>query len=108
MRAQKGVPVFFIQHSAASYLKYGSDGWQLHPQMQPVADEVIVHKQHGNSFEDTDLKDELSKRNVNMVVVTGLVTHGCVKATCLAHWSKDTRSFWWVIPTATSVSTLSS
>ena len=80
---QEGVPVFFVQHAADSYLKYGSDGWQLHPQMQPIAGEVIIHKRHSNSFEDTNLQDELSQRNVSSVVVTGLVTHGCVKATCL-------------------------
>lgn len=85
MRAQKGVPLFFIQHSADSYLKYGSDGWQLHPQMQPVADEVIVHKRKPDSFEGTNLKDELIKRNVSVVLVTDLAAHSCVKATCLVH-----------------------
>ena len=33
---QEGVLVVFIQHSADSYLKYGSEGWQLHPQIQPI------------------------------------------------------------------------
>ena len=80
---QEGVPVFFIQHSADSYLKYGSDGWQLLPQIQPIAGEPVIHKRHPNSFEDTNLQEELSKRDVSVVVVTGLVTHGCVKATCL-------------------------
>ncbi len=60
---QEGVPVFFVQHAADSYLKYGSDGWQLHPQMQPIAGEVIIHKRHGNSFEDTNLKDELGNEH---------------------------------------------
>lgn len=80
---QEGVPVFFVQHSADSYLKYGSDGWQLHPQMQPNAGEPILHKRHPNSFEGTNLQEELNQRDVSAVVVTGLVTHGCVKATCL-------------------------
>lgn len=80
---KEGVPVFFIQHAADSYLIFGSDGWQLHSQIQPIAGEPIIHKRHGNSFEDTDLQEELSKRGVKRVVVTGLVTHGCVKATCL-------------------------
>lgn len=75
--------MFFIQHSADRYLKYGSDGWQLHPQIQPIAGEPIIHKRHPNSFKDTNLKDELTKRNVSTIVVTGLVSHGCVKATCL-------------------------
>ncbi len=80
---QESVPVFFVQHSADTYLIYGSDGWQLHPQIQPIAGETIIHKRHPNSFEDTNLKDELTRRNVNAIVVTGLVSHGCVKATCL-------------------------
>ncbi len=80
---EEGVPVFFVLHSADSYLKYGSEGWQLHPQIQPLAGEPIIHKRHGNSFEDTNLQEELSKRGIDVVVVTGMVTHGCVKATCL-------------------------
>ena len=80
---QEGVPVFFVQHSADSYLKYGSDGWQLHPQIQPIAGDPVIHKRHPNSFEDTNLQEELRSRGVSRVVVTGLVTHGCVKATCL-------------------------
>ena len=80
---QEGVPVFFIQHSADSYLKFGSEGWQLHPRIQPTAGEPIIHKRHGNSFEDTTLQEQLIERGVSRVVVTGLVTHGCVKATCL-------------------------
>ena len=80
---QEDVPVFFIQHSSDKILKKGSAGWQLRPEIQPLAEEVIVHKLHGNAFEETNLREELEKRNVSVVVVTGLVTHGCVKATCL-------------------------
>lgn len=44
---------------------------------------MIVHKLHGNAFEETILRDELQKRQVSELVVTGLVTHGCVRATSL-------------------------
>jgi nicotinamidase-related amidase len=80
---QENVPVVFIQHSNHKTLEKGSDAWQLHPKIQPLADEVIIHKLHGNAFEETNLRDELEKRNVGILVTTGLVTHGCVKATCL-------------------------
>lgn len=79
----EGVPVIFVQHSSDTYMIYGSGGWQLHPQIQPVAGEPIIHKIVGNAFEATNLKAELEKRAVNAVVITGMVTHGCVKATCL-------------------------
>lgn len=57
--------------------------WQLHPRLQPGENDLIVHKQHGNAFEDTPLYTELAGRGVGRVIVIGLVTHGCVKATCL-------------------------
>jgi len=80
---QEDVPVIFIQHSNNNTLVKGSDAWQLHPEIQPLDDEDIIHKLHGNAFKGTKLHDELEKRNVSVLVVTGLVTHGCVKATSL-------------------------
>ena len=78
-----GAPVFYIQHSDPRSLVKGSPGWQLHPQLQPSATDSIIHKQHGNAFEETGLDEALKSRNVTGVIVTGLVTHGCVRATCL-------------------------
>jgi nicotinamidase-related amidase len=80
---QEGVPVIFIQHSNDNTLVKGSDAWQLHPEIQPLNDENIIYKIHGNAFIDTNLADELEKRNVRELVVTGMVTHGCVRATSL-------------------------
>jgi len=78
-----GVPVFYVQHSNKKDLVYGSESWQLHPQLHPLEADCIIHKQHGNAFEETDLDEELKSRNIGSLVVTGLVTHGCVRATCL-------------------------
>lgn len=78
-----GVPVIYIQHASDKVLPFGSIDWQLHPRLQPGANDLIVHKQHGNAFEDTPLHAALVERGVGRVIVTGLVTHGCVKATCL-------------------------
>jgi nicotinamidase-related amidase len=80
---QSGVPVFYIQHSDLKALQKGSPNWQLHPLLQPQASDQIIHKQHGNAFEDTHLDEALRSRNITSLVVTGLVTHGCVRATCL-------------------------
>lgn len=78
-----GAPVIFIQHSSNEGLVRGSARWQLHPQIKPFAGEAIIHKRHGNSFQETNLAEVLQKDNVTDLVITGLVTHGCVKATCL-------------------------
>ena len=78
-----GVPVFYVQHSAENHLVYGSEGWELHSQMCPLDIDGHVYKKHGSAFEETDLGKELERRNVGRLVVTGLVTHGCVKSTGL-------------------------
>ncbi len=80
---QAGAPVFYVQHSDQKALVKGSKDWQLHPQLRPVEGDSFIHKQHGNAFEGTNLDQELKSRNVGQVVVTGLFTHGCVRATCL-------------------------
>lgn len=79
----EGVPVIFVQHSNHKTLEKGSEAWQMHPEIQPLAEEIVIHKLHGNAFEGTNLREELEKRNVSVLVAMGLVTHGCVKATCL-------------------------
>ena len=80
---RSGALVFYVQHSAAKHLVKGSAEWQLHTQLQPQHKDYIIHKQHGNAFEDTPLGETLRSLHVDTVVVTGLVTHGCVKATCI-------------------------
>jgi nicotinamidase-related amidase len=76
------VPVFWIQHSSEKTLAEGTDGWKLHPAFIPLKSDNFIRKRHGNAFEDTPLKAELDALHVRTVVVAGLVTHGCVQATC--------------------------
>jgi len=80
---QAGVPVFFIQHSGNKTLLKGSHDWQLHGELQPQKIDTIVHKQHGNAFEDTNLDGLLKSRFIISLVVTGLLTDGCIRASCL-------------------------
>jgi nicotinamidase-related amidase len=77
------MPVIYVQHSSPKALEKGSAAWQLHARIQPRPHDVLIQKRHANAFEETNLREELEKRKVSVVVVTGLVTHGCVKETCL-------------------------
>ena len=80
---QAGAPVIYIQHSNDNFLKMGTPNWALHPQIRPAAGEPLVHKLQGDAFEKTELGELLAERQVRRLVITGMVTHGCVKATCL-------------------------
>ncbi len=85
-----GALVVYIRHGN-KLLQPGSSGWQLHPRLQPageptgepVGDDLVIDKTHGDAFQDTSLDAKLKARSITNVVVTGLVTHGCVRATCL-------------------------
>ncbi len=79
---QAGILVVYVQHSGKGDLASGEPGWQLHPAIQPKPVDILIHKQQGNAFEGTELFDVLSEHQVGKLVITGLVTHGCVKATC--------------------------
>lgn len=78
-----GAPVIYIQHTDPRWLARGMDTWPIHPQVQPQPGDRVMDKTHPNSFEDTPLEGDLDALGVGVVVVAGLVTHGCVKATCL-------------------------
>jgi nicotinamidase-related amidase len=80
---QANAPVIFLQHANEKIrMAQGSDAWRLHPRLQPVETDRIIPKQHGSAFEETALAKELEILGVQRLVVTGLVTHGCVQATC--------------------------
>ena len=80
---QGGVPVIYIQHSDTRTLLKGSQDWQLHSRFLPLTTDFIIHKQQANAFEETGLDEVLQSKNITSLVVVGLVSHGCVRATCL-------------------------
>ena len=78
-----GAAAVYVQHGNASFLAEGTQGWQLHPALQPEPGDLRIGKRHGSAFEDTPLGAELAARGVRRVAAAGLVPHGCVRATCL-------------------------
>ena len=79
-----GVQTVYIQHNNASILKKGTSGWQLHPDLSPpISQDLSIQKAHGNAFVETLLQDYLEVRGIKNLLITGLVTEGCVRATSL-------------------------
>ncbi|MFL7812718.1 MAG: cysteine hydrolase family protein [Anaerolineales bacterium] len=78
-----GLPVVYIQHSNDSILKEGSDGWKLHPALKPTGEDYSVHKKIGNAFKEPALMSVIEARDIKNVIVTGLVSQGCIRATSL-------------------------
>ena len=74
------VPVVWVQHSDEG-LEQGSADWELVPELEPGADEPVVQKHYGDSFEDTDLEDVLAAAGVGHLVVAGAQTDECIRST---------------------------
>ncbi|MER5433118.1 isochorismatase family protein [Streptomyces sp. NPDC002588] len=77
---REGAPVIWVQH-ADEGLPTGSDAWQLVPELKPDAAEPLVHKNHGDSFEDTVLAAVLSDLGVGRLFVVGASTDMCIRST---------------------------
>jgi nicotinamidase-related amidase len=84
-----GVPVIYVQHSGGDghLLEPGSPGWPIHPAIAPARGELIVHKRHPDSFQETALQHELEIRRVRRLIVAGIQTEYCVDTTCRRAYS---------------------
>jgi nicotinamidase-related amidase len=80
-RKSRGL-VVFVRHDGA-VVRRGTPGWELYFGLDRLDDDPIIDKARGNAFDGTGLARLLEERRIGRVVVCGLVTHGCVRATCL-------------------------
>jgi nicotinamidase-related amidase len=74
--------IVLIQHNSKMLIEETKD-WEIDENIKFKENHKRVQKVHGNAFERTDLKEFLDQKNINEVLVCGLVSHGCVKATCI-------------------------
>ena len=75
-----GVPVIWVQHSSEQ-LARGSDNWRIVPELTPAEAEPLVHKNYGDSFEDTMLESVLSELGIGRLFVAGAQTDECIRST---------------------------
>jgi nicotinamidase-related amidase len=77
---EEHVPVVWVQHSS-EHLAEGSEQWQIVPELTPGADEPLIDKNYGDSFEDTALETVLAGLGVGRLVVVGAQTDMCIRST---------------------------
>ena len=72
----------FRQRIAALNLLTPDSPWvEIDPALTPRPEEAVIEKQWASSFFRTDLAQRLNDAGVDSLVVTGLTTSGCVRAT---------------------------
>jgi nicotinamidase-related amidase len=76
----EGVPVVWVQHHDDG-LPRETPEWEIVPELLPGADEPVVEKSYGDSFEATPLEDVLAGLGVGRLVVAGAQTDQCIRST---------------------------
>ena len=79
--------VYVRKVPALKLLRPGSKLAELHPDLPAEPNEVLV-KHYPSAFHRTDFADRLRRLGVDTLIITGLTTSGCVRATamdCLLH-----------------------
>jgi maleamate amidohydrolase len=61
------------------------------PGIEPAEDETVISKQYPSAFFGTPLESILNGLHVDTVIITGVTTSGCIRATCV-----DTMSYGFV------------
>ena len=79
-----GTPVFYVQHNEAvgKQLETGTFNWEIHPEIAPAKDDIIIQKKTPDSFHQTDFEEQLQKLGIEHLVLTGIQTDICVDTTC--------------------------
>lgn len=75
--------VFYRKIKALSVFDEGSPLGAFAPGMEPAAGEVVVTKQYASAFFGTSLSASLTSRGVDTVIIAGLTTSGCIRASAV-------------------------
>ena len=62
-------------------LRFGSPGVEIDPVLNRQPHEPIIVKKYASAFFGTDLLSRLTSRRIDTLIITGITTSGCVRAT---------------------------
>jgi len=74
---------FFQKVPALRHFLAGSPGGRWAPGLQPAETELVISKQYPSAFFGTSLASTLATWGIDTLVIAGLTTSGCVRATCV-------------------------
>lgn len=85
---QKEIEVIYIQHIAvnegADFFLSDTYGSEINDSVQPVEKEKVIVKNYPNSFRGTELLEYLHEKNIEKLIICGMMTDVCVDATVRA------------------------
>jgi Amidases related to nicotinamidase len=85
---QKNIDIFHIQHistnSKNGFFQPNTEGASIHPLVFPTPNEPILVKHTPDSFIETGLEQELRARQIELLVICGMMSHMCIDTTVRA------------------------
>ena len=75
--------VFRARVPALNVLKRGSHWCEIDPRLPLSSSDTMIEKTHASAFHGTNLADQLRNEGVDSLVVAGLTTSGCVRASAV-------------------------
>jgi nicotinamidase-related amidase len=85
---RESLPIVHMQHvwdaPDATFMRPGTEGVEIHPLVAPADGEPVLQKSEPNSFAGTALEAELRAREIDDLVVVGMMTSMCVDSTVRA------------------------
>lgn len=75
--------MFYKKVPVLKHFEIGSPLGAFPPSLQPHADELVVTKQYASAFFGTSLASTLTAQGIDTLIITGLSTSGCVRASTL-------------------------
>lgn len=78
------VPIIYVKHTIDDDEDMGvnTEGWQIYSKIKPQKDDIVILKYTPDAFYNTNLNDELKKRNIENIIIVGLQTEYCIDTTC--------------------------
>jgi maleamate amidohydrolase len=75
--------IFYRKVPALKLFERGNPLGAFPPSLQPEVDERVISKQYASAFFGTHLASTLAAMQIDTLLITGLSTSGCVRATAL-------------------------
>jgi nicotinamidase-related amidase len=78
------IPIIYVLNDGGlgAIDESGEPGWEIHSDIKPEPNDILIEKKTPDAFHETDLMKTLDKKGIQRLVIVGLQTEFCVDTTC--------------------------
>jgi nicotinamidase-related amidase len=81
LNAKEILEIFRAKNQLVVHVRHKSNkGFEIHKNVEPIANEKVITKEEVNSFLGTDLLEYLKSNHISRLVIIGMQTQMCVEA----------------------------